>query len=182
MDFSILEWYNKMNEGEIILAYKGEVSSDLITDVLEMIESKLDDSDENSKIRKRIYNVIVECLQNVYHHSEKVHSKNDIVINGKFLVFIVSKEGESYKISTGNFVNNSKIEFLSNRMDRINSLTKDELKSLYKLILNNQDFTDKGGGGLGMIDIARKTGSKLDYKFHNYADNISFFSLNILVS
>ena len=40
----------------------------------------------------------------------------------------------------------------------------------------------KGGGGLGMIDIARKSGKKLDYKFDPVDDQFSFFSLNIKVA
>ena len=40
----------------------------------------------------------------------------------------------------------------------------------------------KGGGGLGMIDIARKTGQKLEYDFLKVDDKFSFFTLNIKVS
>ena len=40
----------------------------------------------------------------------------------------------------------------------------------------------KVGGGLGMIDIARKTGEKIDYKFLEINDKISFFTLNIKVT
>ena len=40
----------------------------------------------------------------------------------------------------------------------------------------------KGGGGLGMIDIARKIGQKLHYSFMIIDDKYSFFSLNIKVS
>ena len=67
-------------------------------------------------------------------------------------------------------------------MDKINALNHDEVRALYKVILNNQDFTEKGGGGLGMIDIVRKTGSKLDYKFYDYKNELSFFNLNINIT
>jgi hypothetical protein len=40
----------------------------------------------------------------------------------------------------------------------------------------------KGGGGLGMIDIARKTGQKLNFDFAPVDDKYSFFSLNIKIS
>lgn len=181
MGFSIVDWYNKMNEGEVILTYKGDISSDLITNVLEIFESKLDQSNEKSKIRKKIYNVLVECLQNLYHHSEEIDT-DTLEEDGKFAVFVLSKQNDSYKISTGNFVKKEKINVLTDKMDKINALTLEEVRSLYKVILNNQDFTEKGGGGLGMIDIVRKTGSKLDYKFYDYANEISFFNLNINIT
>lgn len=181
MGFNIVDWYNKMNEGEVILTYKGDITADLITDVLEIFESKIDQSNENSKTRKKLYNVLVECLQNLYHHSEEI-DKNIENADGKFAVFVLSKQNDSYKISTGNFVKKDKIEVLANKIDKINALSEEEVKSLYKVILNNQDFTDKGGGGLGMIDMVRKTGSKLEYKFYDYANEISFFNLNINIT
>jgi len=180
MGFSIVDWYNKMNEGEVILTYKGDITADLITDVLEIFESKIDQTNENSKLRKKIYNVLVECLQNLYHHSEEIQTEKEA--DGKFAVFVLSKHDDAYRISTGNFVKKDKIEVLTKKIDKINALSQEEVKSLYKVILNNQDFTDKGGGGLGMIDIVRKTGSKLDYKFYNYANEISFFNLNINIT
>jgi hypothetical protein len=39
----------------------------------------------------------------------------------------------------------------------------------------------KGGGGLGLVDIARKSGNKLEYEFFNYNDNYYFFDLTIRV-
>ncbi|MGE3825971.1 MAG: DUF6272 family protein, partial [Bacteroidia bacterium] len=65
--------------------------------------------------------------------------------------------------------------------ERINSMTSEELKTLYKEILNNDQLSSKGGGGLGMIDIARKTGEKLNFNFVEINNKYSFFSLNIKV-
>ncbi|NJK86138.1 MAG: hypothetical protein HC906_09370, partial [Bacteroidales bacterium] len=75
----------------------------------------------------------------------------------------------------------SKIKYLKEKIDKINSLTKDELKICIKFILNHQKLSAKGGGGLGLVDIARKTGSKLNYSFFNYNNNYYFFNLEIIV-
>jgi hypothetical protein len=53
---------------------------------------------------------------------------------------------------------------------------------MYKFILNHQKLTAKGGGGLGLVDIARKTGNKFDYSFHNVNSEYYFFNLDIIVS
>ena len=65
---------------------------------------------------------------------------------------------------------------------RINRSTHEEIKELYKFILNHQRISAKGGGGLGLVDIARKTGNKLEYAFKDYNENYSFFYLDILVN
>jgi len=66
-------------------------------------------------------------------------------------------------------------------LEKINSLTKEELKDFYKFVLNNQEFSAKGGGGLGLIDIARKTGSKLVYTFEPYDENFHFFDFSVVI-
>ncbi len=180
--FDVHDWYNKMKEGNIILAYKGSISADLITNVLGTVEARLANINEDSKIRKKVYTVMVEALQNLYHHIEEPPECEE-ELEAKFAIFIFSKvSAGQYKISTGNFVKNEKIQLLKDRMDQINYLSPDELKVLYKLILNNEEFSDKGGGGLGMIDIARKTGNKLEYKFHTYNSDYHFFCLDVIIN
>jgi hypothetical protein len=66
-------------------------------------------------------------------------------------------------------------------MDEINALSPEEVKEQYKKILSNGQMSDKGGGGLGMIDIARRTGKPLLYDFVPVNDNFSFFSLNVVI-
>jgi hypothetical protein len=87
-----------------------------------------------------------------------------------------------YTIFTGNYILNENILGLKTRLDEVNSLTKEELKDYYKKVLNNGEMSLKGGGGLGMIDIARKTGEKLEYNFLEIDDKVSFFTLIIKVS
>jgi len=82
---------------------------------------------------------------------------------------------------TGNYIKNDKVSGFKSKLDKINSLSHDELKTYYKEMLNNEQMSEKGGAGLGMIDIARKTGEKLKYNFVELANGYSFFSLNIKV-
>ena len=84
---------------------------------------------------------------------------------------------DGYKIITGNFVHAENIEKLEEKIKRINRSSHEEIKELYKFILNHQRISAKGGGGLGLVDIARKTGNKLEYTFKEYNDKYSFFYL-----
>ncbi len=178
MGFNLEEQYKKLNKGEVLFAFKGDITSNLITNVLEVVESKLDDAPEVGKVAKKIYNVLVECLQNLYHHGIEDITGNDKEAK-KFGIFALVKTNGKYVIETGNFVPKDRIQYLKDRIEQLNSMSKDELKSLYKLILNNQEFSVKGGGGLGMIDVARKTGSKLYYEFVDVDDKFSFYNFKI---
>lgn len=181
MSFNLTEYYTNLSKGDVILAYKGSITSELINDILEGVESKLEAADADSKLRKKIYNILVESLQNLFHHIEMVHEGITEKLDPKFGVLVVVKEGNLYKVITGNFIQSRRIKFLKEKIDKINSLSKDELKDMYKFILNHQKLSAKGGGGLGLVDIARKSGKKLEYEFYNYNDDYYFFNLTISV-
>jgi len=163
-----------------MLSFKGEVTSDLLTSVLQIMESKMETLEEPPKIRKKVYNILVECLQNLYHHidDEDLDSK----IKEKSALFMIKKEKDEYTIMTGNFISNKNVDVMKGRLDRINEMDKDALKVYYKEVLNNGEMSAKGGGGLGMIDIARKSGKKLAYNFNTIDNEYSFFSLKVKIA
>ncbi len=183
MSFDINACFPKLNDQNVLLSYKGSITSDVINQLLESIENKLTEANVDIKVRKKIYNVLVESLQNLFHHVEDLPV--DFVEGApenRFGVIYILHVDKGYRISTGNFINSSRIKPLKDKIDKINSLSQDELKDMYKFILNHQKLTAKGGGGLGLVDIARKTGNKIEYSFHNYNNDYYFFNLDIHVS
>lgn len=163
-----------------MLSFKGEVTSELLTSILQIMESRMESLEESPKIKKKVYNILVECLQNLYHHID--HDDPLTPANERNALFMIGKNDDEYSIMTGNYIVNENVENLKAKLERINSMDKDELKLYYKEVLNNGEMSAKGGGGLGMIDIARKSGRKLEYEFSNIDDKYSFFSLNIKVA
>jgi hypothetical protein len=182
MSFNIETYLPDQSLGNIILFYKGNVDSDVINNVLDTVEDKMVEVNEQSKLRKKIYNVLVESLQNLYHHVDSVPEDFEDQTSEKFGLLVVKKVEGGYKIITGNFVHSENIEKLEEKIKRINRSSHEELKELYKFILNHQRISAKGGGGLGLVDIARKTGNKLEYTFKEYNEKYYFFYLNILVN
>ena len=182
MSFNIENYLQKQPDGNVILFYKGNIDSDLINNILDTIEDKLVEVNEKSWLRKKIYNVLVESLQNLFHHVDRVPGDFEDQISDKFGLIEIKKVDGGYRIITGNFVNSENIEKLEEKIKRINRSSHEEITELYKFILNHQRISAKGGGGLGLVDIARKTGNKLDYKFKAYDNHYSFFYLDILVN
>jgi hypothetical protein len=181
MAFDIENFFKDQGRNNVILYYKGNVDSDVINHVLDTVEDKMVQVNEQSRLRKKVYNVLVESLQNLYHHVDKVPADFEDQTSEKFGMLTVQKVEGGYKIITGNFVRTDNVEKLEEKIKRINRSSHEEIKELYKFILNHQRISAKGGGGLGLVDIARKTGNKLDYTFREYNDDYSFFCLNILV-
>jgi hypothetical protein len=179
----IFEFYNQMERNKIMLSFKGDITSELLTSILQIMESKLENIQEEPKIKKKVYNVLVECLQNLYHHLDaKPGDGTDPNSAIRTAIFMIGRLNGEYTIITGNYILSSGVESLRSKLDKINAMSKEELKEYYKEVLNNEEFSEKGGGGLGMIDIARKSGQKLNYSFRTVDDLYSFFSLNIKIA
>ena len=172
--------YDKMEKNNILLSFKGDVTSELLTSILQIMENKMDNMQEEPKMKKKVYNVLVECLQNLYHHMDDVADAAGDV--NRSAIFMIGKLNNAYTITTGNYILSENVNGLKGRLDEVNALTKEELKEYYKKVLNNGEMSLKGGGGLGMIDIARKTGEKLEYNFLEIDNKVSFFTLNIKVT
>lgn len=176
---NIYEHYQRMHHDNIILAYKGTVSEELFDSILQLAENKLEKIELKSKLKKKVFNILVEILQNVYHHFGKDHKDE---AEEKSIVFLLYKENFGYRIISGNHILNKEVDILKKRIDVINKLSNEELKSLYRNRLSTGKTSPKGGAGLGMLDIVRKSGEKINYEFQNIDNQYSFFSLEIKIS
>tara|TARA_B100000767_G_C19712325_1_gene513348 strand:+ start:730 stop:1239 length:510 start_codon:yes stop_codon:yes gene_type:complete len=166
-----------MKHNDIMLSFKGDVTSEMLTSMLQIMEAKLDNLGEPSKMKRKVYNVLVECLQNLYHHRDEM--KRIGIDEESAAIFMIGRNDKGYNIVTGNYILTERVESLRSKIDHVNSLDRDGLKTLYKKVLNNDERSQKGGGGLGIIDIARKSGQNLVYDFMEVDNKYSFFSLYI---
>src|ERR1041385_3256080 len=96
----IYDFYDKMERNNIMLSFKGDITSELLTSILQIMESKLDNLQEEPKTKKKVYNVLVECLQNLYHHMDESNKEEDTRI--KSAIFMIGKIDGHYDIITGN--------------------------------------------------------------------------------
>ena len=178
MAFNFEDWYEKTNKYDVIFSYNGEITLDIVNETLDNVEVLLLDKGLNKKKIKKAYNAIVESVQNLYHHSI---NRPDTEGSKKYGAFLFKVHNEEIEIITGNYLVFNIVQIIKDRMDQINTLSKEEIKALYKKILSNEEFSDKGGGGLGMVDIAKRTGSKLQYSFFEFDEKYSFFELRVNV-
>lgn len=174
----VYDLHRSMREQNLILVYEGEFTQEITKSVLAMAERNMDSMGEESTTKRKVFNVMVECLQNVVKHGESYKVEDGYDYNA---VFMIGKNGTDYIIASGNPLFNKDIEGLREKLDTVNSLDKDGLKQLYKDIIKNTSISEKGGAGLGFVDMARKSGQKLEYDFVQMDDERSFFSLKTTI-
>ena len=79
MTTSTFDLYNLMERNNVLLAFKGTVTSELLESVFQIMESKMDDLNDSPATKKKVFNVLVECLQNLYHHIDDFDNENVVV-------------------------------------------------------------------------------------------------------
>jgi hypothetical protein len=176
----VYEFYKSMKAHEITLVYEGEITHQITKAFTSLTESNMEKDDEAGTVQRKVFHVMVECLQNISKHADDFTS-SDFLFSGRG-IFLVSKNDDEYSVTTGNAVDNDRIEELTDMLEKINKMDKEELKQLYKRQMKEGRLSDKGGAGLGFIDIKRKTGKELEYHFLPISDDTSFFLLTSTIS
>ncbi|MBN2682177.1 MAG: SiaB family protein kinase [Bacteroidales bacterium] len=173
-----LELFRIMQKDNLGYIYRGRFNQEITDSILSLTETNLDKEEESPKIKKRVYSIMVECLQNITRHQDDTKEES----NDSFGVFVIQKEGEKYYITSGNLIDKENIPNITDLIEKINSLDKDELKDYYKEVLSTGELSSKGGAGLGLIDMARKSGNKLAYRFKDVSEKFAYFYLHTIPS
>ena len=96
-------------------------------------------------------------------------------------VAMVNFSDAVYNLTTGNLIHNSNIAQLKEKIDIINKYDKDKLKAFFIKSLSGQTVDSDSTGNMGLIDMARKSGSKLVYQFEQLDDNYSYYIITVKV-
>jgi coenzyme F420-reducing hydrogenase delta subunit len=161
-----------MSEKELLLVFRDEITMETTTDLLAIAEIKMNGGGDEKRTVRKVFNVLVECVQNIVNHADK--SKN-IKLN-KSAVLVIGKSIDHYFVITGNVIRNERIETLKEIIDLINSLSTDIIRDYYTEKMKKAEFSAKGGAGLGLLDIARRSGRKMEYDFRKIDEEYSYFS------
>ena len=175
----VYDLYASMKAHEIKLVYEGKVTHQIIKAFIALAEAQMEENEETSRVQRTVFHVMVESLQNISRHADEYES-GESLFTGKG-IFMVSNTEKAYCITTGNAILNEKIPDLEKMLEYVNFQNNKDLKDLYMRQMREGRLSEKGGAGLGFIDIRRKTGEKLDYHFLPITDKVSFFLLTTLI-
>lgn len=181
---SSFDLYNRIYNENILLMYKGAITFDLVTSVIETLDRKVSIIESDKKVQKMFYSAAVECIHNLYHHMDEVKGQFEEISEHDAksgLITVIAKE-KYYNILTGNFIPTKHTYGLKEKIDEVNGTDKNGLRTLYKETLSNGEFSEKGTAGLGLIQLARKTGEKLNYKFDKVNSEYSYFTFQIKIN
>jgi hypothetical protein len=166
-----------MAENNIFFIWSAHISTNVEKEVLTFTETKLDEEEIEMNIRRRVFSILVEILENVARYSPGKEPE----IKYGMPVAVIRFENGVYSITTGNLIQNEKVVDLKEKLDNVNKYDKTGLKELFRNSLSSQDIRSESTGNMGLIDMARKSGSRLVYQFEQVNELYSYYTLTVKV-
>jgi len=159
---------------KVIVSFNGEMDQDRVSMLSYTAEHQLDTEGARRGTIKRIFNILIELLQNVLLHSASP-------THGKPFYFVLAKNMEDYVAICANIVSNDSAKKIKETLDQIKKMNEKQLKAHYMEVLSNDQFSAKGGAGLGLITVALKCDNNFTFNCITLDDQVSLFELTALI-
>ena len=124
-------------------------------------------------LRKRLFNVLVEGLENMQRHAIEPHRESGIAV--------LVDRGDGYRLLLGNALPVASAALLVHRVGVLNEMEEVDLKEHFLKLLANDGRTDRGGAGLGLITMARKSAKPMLVHSVPKDEHTAYFALEIAV-
>ena len=148
--------------------------SDVHTDqFIELNNQQFEAGDEFKRLERKAAFLIAECFQNIVRHGDLSNIDTYFHIKNNFGIF---------SLISGNTLRKKVVPTLKGQLKQLNKLTTEELREVYRATLADTSFSSKGGAGLGLIEMARKTRNKLSFRFLEINAVVSYFYFQLLLN
>lgn len=173
----VFSLFDSLRGNEILMCYFGSVSFKISNNLINALRENLQADNIERVIYKRVYSSFVECIENITRHTSSGLGAGD-----KFGIVNVSKIGEEIVIHSGNLILKSDKDDLIGKIESIRSKTNQELREAYRKQIIQGSISDKGGAGLGILQIAINSNNNFSYNFETVDEEKDFFLLEIRIT
>jgi hypothetical protein len=180
--FDVHAIYSLMRDNHIQFSYKGPITQDVLITLGDVIKDEMHYGDCDARVIKRVFSVLVEAAHNILKYSgEKTLVEDSGKSAGVGLIGIGKSGKDMFLVFSGNIVTAPEAEAIKQRLQHINSLSRDDLQKTYQKQLKEGTVTETGGAGLGLYEVARKSARPIEYGFHPLEDGLLFFEMKVYV-
>ena len=132
---------------------------------------QLTQHEEHEDIKNNLSYLMVEVFQNIVRYKKDEKSKYEI--------FGLRSIEDNLHIFSSNVVDVSSYSLLKEKLQNINEKEPDDLKKLYLEILKAGVFGEKGGAGLGLLQMARRSSNPIQYDFSSINNDAKLFQYQL---
>lgn len=177
MAMELLNLRRELTSRDVLLCFNGPFSHGLIEELGTAIRRYLESETGRAAAAADVFAVYIELSQNLKNYlARKSYTRAD---HGSGTL-LICRTGSHYTVTAGNVVDDEDVPTLASRIDALAGLDARELGRRFKEQLRRVR-TEGGGAGVGLIDVARRSRSGIQYTLTPVDPGHSFFSITATV-
>ena len=182
---NILKHSKMLQDNNIEIIYAGPIWADGIDGMAKMLLKRLEFDGITFNASQSVFSIFVEQMNNMmmYSAEKEQHVNNDgVKTEAAKGIFILGIKNSTYFIQTGNAVKASSAKILKERIDRLNNMDKKELRQYYGERINSDNSNPESrGAGVGLIEIARRASSPIEYELEPLDNDLQYFTMYVKI-
>ncbi|MDP2387410.1 MAG: SiaB family protein kinase [Bacteroidota bacterium] len=176
---SYVDFKNSTDKHKFIFSFRGKMSHAVVKNLLSMAEKKMDVLQEAETVKKKIFGVMINCLQTICSEAKTIEDGDDSI-------FLISKDEGGFTVFAGRNLSESIASKLAGLINEVNQLDRNSLLDLHKEKLkelqNIGEAFNIDETILGLVDIAKRSGKNINYLIENIESDKVFFSIKVLIN
>jgi hypothetical protein len=159
------------------MSYTGPFDGQVLSVIAKNIEFSLS---ENPRVNKKMFKIFIELAQNISFYSREMHRSADGSEAG-IGTLTIQEFDDHFTFATGNMADREKIKPVLAKCDAINALDREALRD-FKRGQRKQSPSEKGGGNIGLIQVALTAENPLEYKIIPVDDQTAFYIVAVKIN
>ena len=177
------DYTDRIKNLNIKIMYCGPMVFDGMQGIAETLKTRLTHDDIPVSAARSIFSVFVEQVTNMLMYSAEKERGSLPEYGVKELttgMLVLGENENKHFIQTGNIIRRTSMEYIKNKIDYINTLNKQELRQYFKEQLSAADDNPESkGAGLGLIEIARRADTPIEYLFEPLDDELVYYTMYV---
>lgn len=161
---------NESGQKTFSLSYEGVCDNESLVAFTEFLSGSFEQIMTHQEFKTVLF-CSNELLQNIGFYSIERESAGEETAAGKGKFSLAGNESE-IALTSENSVTPEQFQKISAKLDNYNSLNAEDLKALYKQKLKDESPDDSKGGGIGFLEIIRKSKNPLTYSVRKEEDKL----------
>lgn len=154
-------------EHQVIFYYVGYFSQHIVAAMADAVKLQLEVAGVAGPTRRKLFSSFIEMAQNIIHYSADAltpPSQPDGELRHGSVCIRREADGR-FLLLCANPIEAGMADELRHKLDRLRSMTLDEIKQAYRQTLREDTPQGSKGAGMGFLTVARDASAPLEFDF-----------------
>ncbi len=167
--------YAQYTDNDTWYSYQGEISQTRLEEILSEVVERMRKEEIIPKVISCAYSVLVEGVQNMVRYC---YVREGEPMQG---MVVVKKQAIGFHIVLANYIDRQQEAKMIYQLERLNFMTKDELKEKLSQNRRTNALRANCSAGLGLMEISCRSSGKLNYQMVKRSLDYSIFLLEVVI-